>query len=233
MRAERVGSAVAALGMLVIAMGLAAPAANAAVCDPATSTCQIGDTGPGGGTIVYDAGSVQPWGRYLEVAPATWVKNADDALAIWCDNDQAGYANRLKTRNAIGTGEANTKLIIKSCGKKSAAGVAAAYRGGGLSDWFLPSRAELNQMYLQRTRVGGIEGEQMFWSSSQARKRTPVADLPDGQPTGRSPRGVPQRQATARRLPVSAWAQDFMTGKRQPLWKWGAGAFNVRPMRAF
>ena len=29
--------------------------------------CSVGDTGPGGGIVFYDAGSAQSWGRYIEV----------------------------------------------------------------------------------------------------------------------------------------------------------------------
>ena len=34
--------------------------------------CAVGLKGPGGGRVFYDAGSVQPWGRFLEVAPQNW-----------------------------------------------------------------------------------------------------------------------------------------------------------------
>ncbi|MEY4372333.1 MAG: hypothetical protein RL219_1102 [Actinomycetota bacterium] len=34
--------------------------------------CAVGLKGPGGGRVFYDAGSVQPWGRFLEVAPSNW-----------------------------------------------------------------------------------------------------------------------------------------------------------------
>ena len=68
---------------------------------------------------------------------------------------------------AIGTGLANTNAIITSQGATStnyAAGVARAYAGGGYSDWFLPSKDELNKLYLNKTAIGGIAG--YYWTSS-------------------------------------------------------------------
>ncbi|NCC91443.1 MAG: DUF1566 domain-containing protein, partial [Spirochaetia bacterium] len=42
------------------------------------------------------------------------------------------------------------------------------YRGGGHDDWFLPSLAELNQIYqnLCRNNLGGFSGVS-YWSSSE------------------------------------------------------------------
>jgi hypothetical protein len=131
---------------------------------------------------------------------------------------------------------ANTKAIIKACGKDAAAGAASAYRGGGLADWFLPSNRELNQMYVRRTVVGlvaGITGDQTYWSSSQARRLTPTADLPGDEPTGRSRQMTPRLQGLARGVPVSASTQQFTTGLQQAIWKRGAGGFLVRPVRFF
>jgi hypothetical protein len=45
---------------------------------------RVGDTGPGGGTIAYIADTMQPWGRYLEIAPSTW-KGASDPTLAWVD----------------------------------------------------------------------------------------------------------------------------------------------------
>ena len=53
----------------------------------------------------------------------------------------------------IGQGQANTKMItVKNCkgtdDSLSAASIAKAYNGGGKTDWFLPSRKELDALCL-------------------------------------------------------------------------------------
>lgn len=48
----------------------------------------------------------------------------------------------------IGDGATNTQAIIASCSPGYfPAGQAADYNGGGYTDWFLPSRGELNEMF--------------------------------------------------------------------------------------
>lgn len=89
-------------------------------------SCSLGDLGPGGGIVFYDAGSTQSWGRYLEAPPT----------------DLEGF---YSWSNAISA--------------------AQAYRGGGLTDWRLPTKDELNSLYLQKGVVGGFANF-YYWSST-------------------------------------------------------------------
>jgi hypothetical protein len=71
------------------------------------------------------------------------------------------------TGTALGTGSANTDNIIaqNGAGTTYAAGLARAYNGGGYSDWFLPSKDELNKLYLSKDAIGGF-ADVAYWSSS-------------------------------------------------------------------
>ncbi|SDY68128.1 hypothetical protein [Hymenobacter psychrophilus] len=53
-------------------------------------------------------------------------------------------------------GAANTKAIIAQAGANSAAGVAAAYAGGMVRDWYLPSSLELRLLYDQSVAINAI-----------------------------------------------------------------------------
>ena len=82
------------------------------------------------------------------------------------------------TATTIGTGSANTDAIIAAQGATEtsyAAGVARAYTGGGFTDWFLPSKDELNKMYLNRATItttasangGSNFSTYFYWSSTE------------------------------------------------------------------
>jgi hypothetical protein len=69
----------------------------------------------------------------------------------------------------IGTGFANTNSIISAQGETTtsyAAGLARAYKGGGYDDWFLPSKDELNKLYINKVIIGGFVNNN-YWSSSE------------------------------------------------------------------
>jgi hypothetical protein len=87
------------------------------------------------------------------------------------------YTTTGTSATAIGTGLSNTNAIISSQGNSGnyAAKLCADYSVivGGVTydDWYLPSKDELNKLYINRTAIGGfasggIEGD-FYWSSSE------------------------------------------------------------------
>jgi len=110
------------------------------------------------------------------------------------------------TSTAIGSGLANTNAIIaqNGAGTSYAAGLARAYNGGGYNDWYLPSRDELNKLYLNRDAIGGFDttSNPWYWSSSELEL-----------------------------VPSSAWYQPFVVGYQVDDGKSDAG--RVRAVRAF
>jgi len=79
------------------------------------------------------------------------------------------YANLISGADgtAIGTGNQNTIDIMNGC---STVGIAARLCGdlvlNGYSDWYLPSKDELNKLYLNRVAIGGFASN-FYWSSTE------------------------------------------------------------------
>ena len=95
----------------------------------------VGDVGPGGGTVFYidmarSAGS-QVWEVGSDLGTAEWGCRGTDIAG---------------TGTNIGTGQTNTGLINAGCVTAGIAARVASATAGGLSDWFLPSKDELNQL---------------------------------------------------------------------------------------
>jgi hypothetical protein len=70
------------------------------------------------------------------------------------------------TETAIGTGRRNTIIILARNPAAPAAKACNDYMYYGKSDWFLPSRDELYQLYINRDAVG-LATTDIYWSSSQ------------------------------------------------------------------
>ena len=163
----------------------ASPSPSATVASPTVSnasslgcanpggTCVVGDTGPGGGKVFYiqNGTKLGAW-KYLEVAPSTW--NGENEPAVpWCP----ATVSNLGTATLAGTGSANTQKIVSQCSDANsdfsvAAKIASNYRGGGKTDWFLPSKDELSLLFENRTLLGKVLNAAPYWSSSQASSLT-------------------------------------------------------------
>jgi hypothetical protein len=203
-------------------------------------SCQVGDIGPGGGLVFYDAGSRQSWGRYLEASPAScegvgkvWRNAAPGQkgtgqLPLLYPTWATAARQRVQSK-AIGMGKANTELIFLQHKKlplpaiqATAAGYAFTLECGGQDDWFLPSKDELDTLYnvlkmnfhgLNWLNAFGFE-RGFYWTSSEYNNET-------------------------------AWTQYWVDGQQFDREKWLAGnqkllangldprPFRVRAIRAF
>ncbi|MEI9810396.1 MAG: DUF1566 domain-containing protein [Bacteroidota bacterium] len=68
---------------------------------------------------------------------------------------------------ALGTGNQNTIDIMAGCPSTViAARICGDLVLNGYSDWYLPSKDELNKLYINRVEVGGYANEP-YWSSSE------------------------------------------------------------------
>lgn len=134
--------------------------------------CQYGEIGPGGGTIFWSSASYETWGHFAEVAPAGWYGSAQDPQAAWCDNTTQSLKDGVTDATAKdalgmswGMGKANTDLMVSRC-LQGAAVMARGYRGGGKTDWFLPSTDELNGIFSRKNFVGGLSADS-YWTSTE------------------------------------------------------------------
>ncbi|MCP4131732.1 MAG: hypothetical protein GY754_12205 [bacterium] len=158
----------------------------------------IGDTGPGGGLIFYDKGSFSDGWRYLEAAPAS---------TEWASVKWGGYGTVTgATAKAIGTGEANTTVIVGVLNGLNETGCAAqlcdSLVEGGCSNWFLPSQDELNLMNtnLHQNGAGGFTDSVHYWSSSEGR-----ADASWSQFFGSGSTGTYSKNGTIRARAIRAF----------------------------
>jgi len=160
-----------------------------------TAWITIAPTTNDGATLQMTAG-VPSWvggtppppavGDFVEGGIVFWVDPADNTHGLVCAlEDQStgiqwwnGSWLTTSTPAGIGTGAANTAAIIAVQGTIEtdyAAGLARVYNGGGYTDWFLPSKDELNEMYTNKTILNATAvangGENFtdsfYWSSSE------------------------------------------------------------------
>jgi type II secretory pathway pseudopilin PulG len=117
----------------------------------------IGDVGPAGGTVFYLSDATGKHG--LEASSADWTY-----AAPW-----GCYGSIVNGADSpiIGSGLQNTADILAGCDE---AGIAAEIANNffwlGFGDWFLPSREELNLLYVHRGIIGNFTNGG-YWSSTE------------------------------------------------------------------
>ena len=181
-------------------------------------SCALGDTGPGGGTVFLIESNIAQ--TKWEVAPAGWAgagNAGSDPERIWgCSGalpiglDQAGTAMDL--------GAANTAYIDHECNYTTrddmAPRMAKYYTANGKSDWFLPSKDELNRL------CRFVRGQE---SDSDA--------LCESTGSVRSGFSYGYYWSSSQNNAASGWAQDFTDGSQSGALK--SLAMQVRPVRKF
>ena len=168
-------------------MGADTAPPNNDVCDTGLAYA-CGDTGPGTGTVFYASATPFTCGagmtdscNFLEVAPNGWngtevdCKNGcggtpnktsdwgSDGIGTgrgyaYCTLDQALKLIPNTDATVIGSGFSNTTAMVALCPSGYAGGLARDYAGGGMSDWSLPSKDELNALYNypKRDQISGF-----------------------------------------------------------------------------
>ncbi len=123
----------------------------------------------GGGIVAYILTASDP-GYDANVQHGLIAATSDQSAGIQWYN--GAWTSTGVRATELGTGFANTNAIIASQGPTAtnyAAGLARAYNGGGYNDWYLPSKDELNKLYLSKNLIGGFTQlyYKFYWTSSE------------------------------------------------------------------
>ncbi len=198
----------------------------------------VGSTGPGGGKVFYYNASGFACGpslnltcNYLEAAPTSGTNAWTDNSYYRSVTSQAIGANAQGT--AVGTGYKNTLAIIaQNNTADKAATISQAFRGPyNLTDWYLPSKDELNQMCKWQ---GGITGATLTTLSTRCphyitlNSGTGAAGFRDSSYWSSSESVGGTTFGTG-----GAWLQFFRDGSQLDYGKNHDSPFRVRPVRAF
>ncbi len=174
--------------------------------------------------------------KFLEAAPAGWIVSpASQANCITAGTStvdpRCEWAGDISTLvgtsaqgTAIGTGYGNTTAIIAQPFGGSTAGRAAtttqAYQGGGKTDWFLPSKDELNELCKYAKNTGQAAG---------GGTRCAGGSAPSGRGYSNWFYWSSSEVASDR-----AWSQYFQDGMQDSLiFGFKGNSWSVRPVRAF
>jgi hypothetical protein len=196
----------------------------------------IGAAGQGGGRIFYVAASEAGFScgptlsetcYYLEAAPTTGTNNWTDAVYWWSGNNTT-LIGVTAQRTAVGTGYANTLAIVTQVdggnSTEKAGTISRAYGGpNSLTDWYLPSKDELNQMCKWQR---GITGTSLTTLTTQCTGGT--------RNTGSNALGFSDNiyRSSSEFDENFAWYQLFATGGNQGS-SFKSAFYRVRPIRAF
>ena len=111
-----------------------------------------------GGGIIFHIDSTGQHGLIADTAdlkPSRWLNKVYSVTGVTATRIGRGYPNTRKI--VLSQGDSGVLYAARRCWR---------YKGSGYTDWFLPSRDELNELYKQRSVVGGFTSN-LYWSSSE------------------------------------------------------------------
>lgn len=107
---------------------------------------------------------------YLNVVDGTGLVSANaDLSQVWSNWGCSGTDLTGAANTSMGGGAQNTTDILASCSDSNMpAQLCSDYAYGGYTDWYLPSKDELNALYTNLKAKGlGSFPDQQYWSSSE------------------------------------------------------------------
>jgi len=199
----------------------------------------VGATGPGGGKIFYVATTPFACGptlaatcTYLEAAPENWmVGGSPEPTKTWATNVTSNQTTAVAGADGtfIGTGYKNSLDIAAQIGNEAATSAAVLARsytsirlGVNYTDWYLPSKDELNQMCKWARGITGVDLINVLTLCIGG-----TINTGSGAAGFVSGRYWSSSQYDAK----NAWHQYFDTTSQSSAEKWET--FYVRPVRAF
>lgn len=184
------------------------------VASAVTMAYAVGDTGPGGGKVFYVSETAftvtgAPCGtncHYLEWAPTSWATDDNKSNAFLASSSYYGGG----TGTALGTGYNNTLLLATDnsangyvTSSTDAPRLVRAYRGGGKSDWFIPSVGEWYLMSQSSAySSGGFQNVEGFYWTSTANNVGPGTTIQLHAKANANGSGDPGLQPAYRTFPV-------------------------------
>jgi len=190
----------------------------------------VGSPGPAGGIVFYVATTPFKCGvdltadcTYLEAAPNGWDSGSEPVRSWGGSGPCVNASIPGASLPSIGSGHAITAAIMAACPAASGANSAPAARAADIyapsglaSDWFLPSKDELNELCKYALQTGQAAGGDTICGGGALRSGFTAGYY----------------WSSSEHNSMGAWFQDFPTGAQFPEYK-GSSNVSVRPVRAF